>query len=91
MSLTFPTTTQKKPSGLTALPNQMKRPAFGTLHGFDAQGGASSGPFNVETIDTTSNLAARTGDAEGFLAFDKTTGQLYVAYGSNLWTKHGAD
>ena len=49
------------------------------------------GPFNVETIDTTSNLAARTGDAEGFLAYNKTTGQLYVAYGSNLWTKHGAD
>lgn len=51
----------------------------------------ASGPFNVETIDTTSNLAARTGDAEGFLAYNKTTGQLYVAYGSNLWTKHGAD
>ena len=51
----------------------------------------ASGPFNVETIDTTSNLAARTGDAQGFLAFDKTTGQLYVAFGSNLRTKHGAD
>ena len=51
----------------------------------------ASGPFNVETIATTSNLAARTGDAQGFLAFDKTTGQLYVAFGSNLWTKHGAD
>lgn len=39
MSLTFPTTTQKKPSGLTALPNKFKRPAFGTLYGYDAAGG----------------------------------------------------
>ncbi len=39
MSLTFPTDTLKKPSGLTAIPNQFKRPAFGTLYGFDAQGG----------------------------------------------------
>jgi hypothetical protein len=38
MSLTFPTTTLKKPSGLTALPSGFKRPAFGTLYGFDAQG-----------------------------------------------------
>ena len=51
MSLTFPTTTQKKPSGLTALPNQVKRPAFGTLHGFDAQGGASAICTNDYYID----------------------------------------
>lgn len=37
MSLNFPTTALKKPSGLTAaLPNQFKRPAFGSLYGFDA-------------------------------------------------------
>ena len=47
----------------------------------------SSSVFNVGTIDTTANLEARTGDAEGFLAYDKTTGQLYVAYGSNFWNK----
>jgi len=47
--------------------------------------------FNVETIDTTSNLEARTGDAEGFIAYNKTSGQFYVAYGSNLWNKHNAD
>lgn len=36
MSLTFPTDTLKKPSGLTAIPNQFKRPEFGTLYGFDS-------------------------------------------------------
>ena len=39
MALTFPTTSLKKPSGVTALPSGFKRPAFGTLYGFDAQGG----------------------------------------------------
>ena len=61
------------------------------LLGFGSGAPATSGPFNVETIDTTANLAARTGDAEGFLAYNKTTGQLYVAFGSNVWNKHGAD
>lgn len=42
MSITFPTTDLKVPSGITALPSGMKRPAFGTLYGFDAQGGGSS-------------------------------------------------
>lgn len=42
MSLTFPTTSLKKPSGITALPNQMKRPGFGTLYGFDAQGATAT-------------------------------------------------
>jgi len=69
MSLTFPTTTQKKPSGLTALPNQMKRPAFGTLHGFDAQGGASGG-------DSFSN--------DYSLQFDGTDMHLEVSSGSDL-------
>ena len=40
MALTFPTTDLKKPSGLTAIPSGFKRPGFGTLYGFDAQGGA---------------------------------------------------
>jgi len=54
-------------------------------------GEEESSVFNVETIDTTSNLEARTGDSEGFLAYNKTTNQLYVAYGSNLWSKYNAD
>jgi hypothetical protein len=43
MSITFPTTNLKVPSGITALPSGMKRPAFGTLYGFDAQGGDAGG------------------------------------------------
>ena len=50
-------------------------------------GGGGGGPFNVGTIDTTANLEARTGDPEGFIAFDKTTGQLYVQFGDNFWNK----
>jgi hypothetical protein len=53
---------------------------------------ASTSGFNVETLDTTSNLAARTGDAEGFIAFNTTTNQLYVAVGTdNAWNKTNAD
>ena len=63
----------------------------GTFAASAAAAPAESGVFNVDTIDTTSNLEARTGDSEGFLAYDKTVGQLYVAYGSNLWNKHNAD
>jgi hypothetical protein len=46
MSITFPTTNLKVPSGFTALPSGFKRPAFGTLYGFDAQqGGGGGGGF----------------------------------------------
>lgn len=41
MALAFPTTSLKKPSGVTAIPSGFKRPGFGTLYGFDAQGGAA--------------------------------------------------
>ena len=46
MSLSFPTTTLKKPSGLKAT-SGIKRPAFGALYGFDSSGGDSGGgtPF----------------------------------------------
>tara|TARA_B100001093_G_scaffold447793_1_gene452950 strand:+ start:1461 stop:2252 length:792 start_codon:yes stop_codon:yes gene_type:complete len=42
MSIGFPSATSK-PSGLTALPSGLKRPAFGTLYGFDASGGEGGG------------------------------------------------
>lgn len=48
MALTFPTTSLKKPSGVTALPSGFKRPAFGTLYGFDAQGVDDTPPFTNE-------------------------------------------
>ncbi len=43
MSLTFPDATTKKPSAITGLPSALKRPAFGTLYGFDASGVGSGG------------------------------------------------
>ena len=84
MSLTFPTTSLKKPSGVTAIPSGLKRPAFGTLYGFDAQGGAVTG-FNVDIRDTHSNILARSGDAVGVIAFGTDTYDYYVADGNNNW------
>ena len=60
MSLTFPTTALKKPSGLTApLPSKFKRPAFGSLYGFDAQGGAAASFVNEKSVlfDGTDDMA----------------------------------
>lgn len=82
MSLTFPTTSLKKPSGLTAIPNRLSRPAFGALYGFDATG--TSG-FNIDLRDTHANIIARTGDAVGTIAFATDTYDLYVYDGSNWY------
>ena len=43
MAITFPTGSLKIPSGITALPSGTKRPAFGTLYGYDAQQGGGGG------------------------------------------------
>ena len=55
MSITFPTTALKVPNGITALPSEFKRPAFGTLYGFDAQqgGGASFIIYEINNSGTT--------------------------------------
>jgi hypothetical protein len=84
MSITFPTTSLKIPSGITALPSGVKRPGFGTLYGYDAQqgGGASSG-FNIDVRDTHANILARSGDATGVIAFGTDTLDLYVFDGTN--------
>ena len=42
MSISFPSALSK-PSGITALPSGTKRPAFGTLYGFDSSGGEGGG------------------------------------------------
>ena len=81
MSLTFPTNHLKKPSGVTAIPSGLKLPAFGTLYGFDAQGGDTG--FNISLRDTHSNIIARTGDATGTVAFGTDTDDLYVYDGSH--------
>lgn len=53
MSLSFPTTSLKKPSGLKAT-SGIKRPAFGALYGFDSSGDDAGGgtPFeNQYSVD----------------------------------------
>tara|TARA_B100001146_G_C16109192_1_gene402853 strand:- start:629 stop:919 length:291 start_codon:yes stop_codon:yes gene_type:complete len=88
MSITFPTTNLKVPSGLTALPSGVKRPAFGTLYGYDAQGGGGggggggAGGFNIDVRDTEANIAVRTSDATGVIAFGTDTNDLYVFDGT---------
>lgn len=83
MALTFPTASLKKPSGVTAIPSGLKRPAFGTLYGFDAQGEATSG-FNITVRDTHATIIARTGDAVGVIAYGTDTYDLYV-YDGSAW------
>jgi hypothetical protein len=82
MSLQFPTTDLKKPSGITAIPSGLKRPAFGTLYGFDAQGGDADGGFNIDLQLLHATIIARTGDDVGVIAFGTDTNDLYVYTGS---------
>ena len=82
MSIGFPSATSA-PSGITALPSGAKRPAFGTLYGFDASGG---GGFNIDVRDTEANILARTGDATGVIAYGTDTEDLYVYDGTNWQT-----
>lgn len=84
MSITFPTTDLKVPSGITALPSEMKRPAFGTLYGFDAQQGEETAGFRIDVLDTHANILARTGDAVGVIAYGTDTEDIYV-YDGNGW------
>jgi len=85
MSLSFPTSSLKTPSGVTALPSGFKRPAFGTLYGFDAQGGGGGASgFNIDIRDTEATIFARTGDATGTIAFGTDTYDLYV-YDGSAW------
>ena len=63
MSIGFPSATSA-PSGLTALPSGVKRPAFGTLYGFDASGGGGGGAFTngySGNFDGTNDHAITTG------------------------------
>ena len=66
--------------------------SLATAAGGGGGGGEEEDGFNVGTLDTTSNLASRTGDAQGFIAFNTTTSELYVAIGTdNKWNITKAD
>lgn len=91
MSLTFPDATTKKPSAITGLPSEFKRPAFGTLYGFDASGGGgSSGAFSNGTavdVDGT-NDQVTLGDASTTL-FDFGTSDFSLSIWFNLDVMNG--
>ena len=65
MALEFPTDQLKKPSEVEGLPNQLKRPEFGTLYAFDAAGlepEALNAPTSVSlTLVPTDLLNSPTG------------------------------
>jgi len=80
MSLTFPTTALKKPSGLTAIPSGFKRPAFGSLYGFDAQGDASGGGGSYENL-----LAGSFDGTEDYLDLPDSTALETTAFTWSAW------
>jgi hypothetical protein len=83
MSLKFPTTGLKKPSGLSSvLPNKFKRPAFGTLYGFDAQGEADAPTYSntlALELDGTNDYLAVSASSD----FSFGTGN----FSTSLWFK----
>jgi len=86
MSLTFPTTTLKFPSGLVGLPDALQRPAFGALHGFDAKAESGSvAAFAITANLTRANITLRTGDSVGTIAYGTDTYDFYVYDGSTGW------
>ena len=50
MSIGFPSATSA-PSGITALPSGAKRPAFGTVYGFDSSGGGGASFSNQYSVE----------------------------------------
>ena len=83
MSITF-TNQLQVPSELTALPNQFKRPAFGTLYGFDAQQGGGSAIFSVGVVGLQAAILVRTGDPDGTIAYATDTDNYYI-FNGDVW------
>ena len=63
MSLTFPTGFIRVPSGITATPSGVKRPAFGTLYGFDAQ----QNSYTPALVNTFTALSLSDGNFGGYV------------------------
>ena len=83
MSITFPSAISK-PSGITALPSGVERPAFGTLYGFDAPQEEVSNIYNID-IETEAVVLASTPtnpSGEVTVKFGSDTYYLYVWKGS---------
>ena len=91
MSITF-TDQLDKPSEITTIPNQLLRPVFGALYGFDVPvsgggGGGAPAIFNVTTRDTEANILASTPtnpSGEVNIAFGTDTYDFYI-YSGGAW------
>jgi len=90
MSITF-TDQLDKPSEITTIPNQLLRPVFGALYGFDVPvsgGGGTPAIFNVTTRDTEANILASTPtnpSGEVNIAFGTDTKDFYIYNGSSWY------
>ena len=84
MSLTFPTATQKLPSGLTVIPNGFIRPSFGKTYAYDEAATAST-TFRAE-YNTEAYILAIVSPGLGLTYFvtDKVTPTLAV-YNGTAW------
>jgi hypothetical protein len=89
MSIGFPSATSA-PSGITALPSGAKRPAFGTLYGFDAEAISN---FNVTTRNTEANILASAPTNptdEANIAFGTDSYDFYI-YDGSAWYIYNND
>ena len=95
MSITF-TDQLDKPSEITTIPNQLLRPVFGALYGFDipvSGGGGTPAIFNVTTRDTEANILASTPtnpSGEVNIAFGTDTYDFYI-YSGGAWYIYNND
>ena len=97
MSITF-TDQLDKPSEITTIPNQLLRPVFGALYGFDIPvsgggGGVFDGSLTFPTIqvfDTESEFIDQTNAPDYTIVHAKDTDRLYVWNGSG-WTGYNND
>jgi len=87
MSITF--VEVEKPAGITAFPAGLKRPAFGALYGFDADGEVEEPTaYNITTRETEATISASSPTnpaGEVTIAYGTDTEDLYVWDGSSWY------
>ena len=87
MSITFPSAISK-PSGITAIPSAVSKPAFGTLYGFDSSGGDGPSAYNITTRETEATISASSPanpSGKVTIAYGTDTEDLYVWDGSSWY------
>jgi len=88
MSITF-TSGFSKPSGILDKPGNLERPEFGTLYGFDADGGVEEPTaYNITTRETEATISASSPTnpaGEVTIAYGTDTEDLYAWDGSSWY------